>query len=386
MKHLDLIQLTDYIRGATAEAQAAAMEAHLASGCQKCRLTADLLHKLAAAARSDSQVQVPDYALRCARAIFLLQQPEKVQILPRIPARLLYDSFREPLPAGLRTQQRLSRQTLYQAGDYSLDLRLENERGSSRVALVGQIENRNHPEKRVSNVPTASILDSTQIPRSFGHGTMVAGIIHLVAPTAQIMPLKAFTADGSSNLFDILRAIYFAVDHGAQVINMSFSFLDPSQELMRAVNFASGRGVICVSSTGNLGKETLAFPASFQNVVGVASTNNLDMRSTFSSFGAALADMAAPGEGIITTFPGKHYAAAWGTSFSTPFVSGAAALLVQVRPRIQPKDAFEALAHAKELDPGLGWGRLDLYNALFSRLKILPPGAPAPGGVPSAGN
>ncbi len=233
---------------------------------------------------------------------------------------------------------------------------------------------------------TASILDSTQIPRSFGHGTMVAGIIHLVAPTAQIMPLKAFTADGSSNLFDILRAIYFAVDHGAQVINMSFSFLDPSQELMRAVNFASGRGVICVSSTGNLGKETLAFPASFQNVVGVASTNNLDMRSTFSSFGAALADMAAPGEGIITTFPGKHYAAAWGTSFSTPFVSGAAALLVQVRPRIQPKDAFEALAHAKELEPGLGWGRLDLYNALFSRLKILPPGAPAPGGVPSAGN
>ena len=233
---------------------------------------------------------------------------------------------------------------------------------------------------------TASILDSTQIPRSFGHGTMVAGIIHLVAPTAQIMPLKAFTADGSSNLFDILRAIYFAVDHGAQVINMSFSFLDPSQELMRAVNFASGRGVICVSSTGNLGKETLAFPASFQNVVGVASTNNLDMRSTFSSFGAALADMAAPGEGIITTFPGKHYAAAWGTSFSTPFVSGAAALLVQVRPRIQPADAFEALAHAKELEPGLGWGRLDLYNALFSRVKILPPGAPAPGGVPSAGN
>src|SRR5437870_8972055 len=105
MKHLDLIQLTDYIREATAEAQAAAMEAHLASGCQKCRLTADLLHKLAAAARSDSQVQVPDYALRCARAIFLLQQPEKVQILPRIPTQLLYDSFREPLPAGLRTQQ-----------------------------------------------------------------------------------------------------------------------------------------------------------------------------------------------------------------------------------------------------------------------------------------
>src|SRR3989454_6010695 len=162
MKHLDLIQLTDYIRGATAEAQAAAMEAHLASGCQKCRLTADLLHKLAAAARSDSQVQVPDYALRCARAIFLLQQPEKVQILPRIPARLLYDSFREPLPAGLRTQQRLSRQYLYQAGDYSLDVRLENERGSPRVALVGQIQNRKQPGKRLGSVPV-QLLSGKQV-------------------------------------------------------------------------------------------------------------------------------------------------------------------------------------------------------------------------------
>src|SRR5437879_12818410 len=102
----------------------------ISSGCRKCRRTTDLLHKVEAATRSDSQVHVPDYALRCARAIFFLQQPEKVQILPRMPARLLYDSFREPLPAGLRTQQRLSRQYLYQAGDYSLDLWLEHERGS----------------------------------------------------------------------------------------------------------------------------------------------------------------------------------------------------------------------------------------------------------------
>jgi len=129
------------------------MQAHLASGCQKCRHTAELLRKVATAARRHSQVQVPDYALRCARAIFLLQQPEKVQILPRIPARLLYDSFREPLPAGVRTQQRLSRQALYQAGDYSLDLRLENESGTSRVTLVGQIQNRKQPGKRLGGVP-----------------------------------------------------------------------------------------------------------------------------------------------------------------------------------------------------------------------------------------
>ena len=58
------------------------------------------------------------------------------------------------------------------------------------------------------------------------------------------------------------------------------------------------------------------------------------VRSTLSNFGAALVHLAAPGEGIITTYPGKHYAAGWGTSFSTPFVSAAVVLLLQVEPAI----------------------------------------------------
>ncbi len=157
MKHFDTTKWTDFVRGSAGEAERAAMQAHLASGCRKCRHTTELLRKVAAAARSDSQVQVPDYALRCARAIFLLQQPEKVQILPRVPARLLYDSFREPLPAGVRTQQHLSRQVLYQAGDYSLDLRMENESGTSRVALVGQIQNRKQPGKPLGGVPVVLV-------------------------------------------------------------------------------------------------------------------------------------------------------------------------------------------------------------------------------------
>ena len=162
MKHFELAEWTDFVRGLIEKSARLPLEHHLASGCRKCRHTADLLRKLVIAAHSDSQVQVPDYALRCARAIFLLQQPEKVQILPRIPARLLYDSFREPLPAGLRTQQRLSRQYLYQAGDYSLDLRLENERGGPRVALVGQIQNRKQPGKRLGSVPV-QLLSGKQV-------------------------------------------------------------------------------------------------------------------------------------------------------------------------------------------------------------------------------
>src|SRR2546422_209647 len=224
---------------------------------------------------------------------------------------------------------------------------------------------------------TASILDTRQVPQAFGHGTMVAGIIHLVAPTAHIMPLKAFKADGTSNVFDILRAIYYAVEHGANVINMSFSSVGSSQELMRAVNFATESGVICVASAGNTGKKTLVFPAAYKNVLGVASTNNLDARSSFSNFGAVLVHLAAPGEGIITTFPGKHYAAGWGTSFSTPFVSGAATLVLQnpttiPLPAAMPLlvDVFESLSHAKRLSSDLGWGRLDLYQAVFTRVQL----------------
>ena len=76
---------------------------------------------------------------------------------------------------------------------------------------------------------TASHIDLSQLPHAFGHGTMVAGLIHLAAPAAKIMPLKAFDADGNANIFDIERAIYYAVDHGARVINMSFSSADTSR-------------------------------------------------------------------------------------------------------------------------------------------------------------
>ena len=211
---------------------------------------------------------------------------------------------------------------------------------------------------------TAAQLGADQLPAAFGHGTMVAGIVHLMAPTASLMPLKAFRGDGSTDVFNILRAVYYAVDHGARVINMSFSFPAYSNELMKAMNYATSRGVICVASTGNDGKETLAFPASFQNVLGVASTNALDQRSAFSNYGAALADISAPGEEIITTYPGGLYAAAWGTSFSTPFVAGASALLNQAKPGLGQADAAEALSHGAKVGSDLGLSRLDAYAAV----------------------
>lgn len=214
---------------------------------------------------------------------------------------------------------------------------------------------------------TAQQLDRAALPPAFGHGTMVAGLVHLVAPTAKIMPLKAFKADGSSRVFDIVRAIYYAVEHGARVINMSFSTAKLSPEIIHAINYAADRGVICVSSAGNSGKDLLVYPAALRNVVGVGSTTStgLPARSTFSNYGDALVRLGAPGEGLITTYPGNLFVGAWGTSFSAPLVAGAAALLLQRNPAIDYAIASDYLGRADAAgNIGMGRGRLNLYEAV----------------------
>ena len=224
----------------------------------------------------------------------------------------------------------------------------------------------NQSTMAVVNQDAANQFQSSQYA-AFGHGTMTSGIVHLVAPTAMIMPLKAFNADGTGTLSDILRATYYAVQHDANVINMSFDFLKTSQELNRAVNFANQNGVICVASAGNDSKDEKVYPAAYTTLVmGVASTNNNDQRSSFSNYGQDLVWVAAPGEGVISAYPYGTYAAGWGTSFSAPFVSGGAALIRSVVPSANQSAAAQALAHAKYIDSALNKGRIDLYEAVSS--------------------
>ncbi len=215
---------------------------------------------------------------------------------------------------------------------------------------------------------TVAILDSIKVPSDFGHGTMVAGLIHLVAPEARILPLKAFRGDGSSNLSDIIRAIYYAVDHQAKVINMSFSTTAPSNELAAAIAYARARSVICVSSAGNEGKEMVVYPAGYVGVIGVGSVSFADLRSAFSNYGVRSVRTSAPGEGLITTYPGNNYAGVWGTSFSTALVSGAAALIAQVRPEIAVPDFADAIDHGKRIEQKMGDARLDVLLSTFYAL------------------
>jgi subtilisin family serine protease len=242
---------------------------------------------------------------------------------------------------------------------------------ASELADVNQSSDGSGASPAMVNQSTAAVLDPASALnlgqpqyQAFGHGTMVSGIIHLVAPTALIMPLKAFKADGTGYLSDVLRAIYFAVQNGARVINMSFSFSTYSGEVANALKFATRHRLICVSSAGNDGKEEIVYPAALSGVMGVASTTNNDTLSTFSNYGEELVWVAAPGEGIITTYPFGTFGAGWGTSFSAPFVSGAAALLLNVSKSFNESSAERSLANAVWINPDLGNGRLDLYQAV----------------------
>jgi subtilisin family serine protease len=218
---------------------------------------------------------------------------------------------------------------------------------------------------------TVAVLDG-QGYSDFGHGTMTSGIVHLVAPKAQIMPLKTFQANGTGYLSDVLRAIYYAVPNGAKVLNMSFDFTTYSPELNTAMKYANSNGVISVASAGNDGQYAFVYPGASPSVIDVASTSNEDTQSTFTNYGTPPVFMAAPGEGVMTTYPWGTWAAGWGTSFSTPFVAGTAALMLGTNGHCKPANVAAGLAHAHVIfNPMLGVGRLDTYQAVQSCQPLL---------------
>jgi subtilisin family serine protease len=216
----------------------------------------------------------------------------------------------------------------------------------------------------------ADELGSGALPAAFGHGTMVAGVVHLVAPDARLMPLREFDADGRGNTFDLIQAIYHAVRNGATVLNLSFSLETYSRELDTAIQVAAQHGVIAVASAGNGGAAVVAYPSALPTTIGVAATDQDDAVAPFSNYGNQLVALAAPGVSVITTYPGGGWAAASGTSFAAPWVSGAAALLGERSAgggALRLGDALVALASAAPVQGPLaawvGFGRLDAAAA-----------------------
>ena len=161
-----------------------------------------------------------------------------------------------------------------------------------------------------------------------GHGTFVAGLVALAAPDARVMPLRAFASDGRGTSFNIARAIRHAANNGAHVINMSFGLLDEDELIEDAMEYAEARNVFMVASAGNANLEQVNYPAVDDIALAVTATNAWnDYKAPFANYGLDV-DVAAPGAGIYSAFPGNRWAWWDGTSFSTALVSGEAALLL----------------------------------------------------------
>lgn len=211
-----------------------------------------------------------------------------------------------------------------------------------------------------------------------GHGTFIAGLIALIAPSAKIMPIRAFSPDGVSDAFSVAQGIKYAVDHGARVINLSFGSTEDTPVMHDAVTYAHQRGVLLVAAVGNEGKgndTAPQFPANWSlEVMGIAALDDNNRKAGFSNYGSHVS-VSAPGVNLISLYPQLNnvpdYATWSGTSFAAPLASAQAALILENNPRRNARDVIESTAtNVDGSNPGLGGklgkGRIDPLRALQS--------------------
>jgi hypothetical protein len=168
-RHFDIPDWVDYVRKQVTPMQSEEMQAHLSSGCQKCKKVAEQLSKFAQICSGENAFTVPEHVERSVKAFFALNRQPQSSLLQRIVGSLLYDSVNDPQPAGVRTGHQINRHVLYQAGDYSVDLRFEHEKGSSSMVLVGQIANRITPEELMAHYPVILFSGQRELTRSLSN-------------------------------------------------------------------------------------------------------------------------------------------------------------------------------------------------------------------------
>jgi subtilisin family serine protease len=225
--------------------------------------------------------------------------------------------------------------------------------------------------------------NSPNVQDTDGHGTHVSGIIAAngnngigvtgVAFGVKIMPLKFIGADGSGSIDNAVAAIYFAVNHGAKVINASWGGNEYSQTLTDAINYADAHGVVFVTAAGNesVNNDVVAsYPADNRspNAISVAAIDENGNLASFSNYGPATVDIAAPGVDIRSTVPGG-YATYSGTSMATPFVAGVVALVASAHPSYNAEQLVHQVLGTTKPLPALAGrvvtgGMVDAYRAL----------------------
>lgn len=182
--------------------------------------------------------------------------------------------------------------------------------------------------------------DDGFIDEGAGHGTLVAGIVHLVAPGAQILPIRVLDDEGHGTTFTLAKGIRYATELGANVINMSLGLTDRSGIIAHELAQARLHSAAMVAAAGNLNTDSLLYyPASDVKVMMVTALDSSDVKASFSSYHARVA-VSAPGAGVLGPYYDGGYAIGAGTSFATPFIAGQCALIKALVPGISWDDLY----------------------------------------------
>ncbi|MDT3739189.1 MAG: S8 family serine peptidase [Candidatus Kapabacteria bacterium] len=220
------------------------------------------------------------------------------------------------------------------------------------------------------------------IPEDQGeHGTLVAGVMSAVrnngigiagiAYNAKILTAKAFDITGNAESDDIARAIIYAVLNGAKVLNFSFGERNEAPIVYDAIRFAREMGCVMVGSSGNNGWNNQHFPSDHPEVISVGGIDETGRWYSRANYGSML-DITAPSVSILTTDIGGSYKTTNGTSLSSPMVSAAAALMLELNPGLTPEEVRGILQMTAKREFNAAWnvyygaGVLDIGNAVNS--------------------
>lgn len=169
VRHFDITEWADYVRNTVSSDQQKLMQTHLQAGCSKCERIKALLSKFAAVCSREATYQVPRAAEQQVKAMIGLAKAPRRSALQRLWASLVYDSVNDPQPVGVRGTHQINRQVLFHAGDYSVDLRFEHEKGSASMVLVGQIANQKTPDELLANLPVILVAGNREVTRSISN-------------------------------------------------------------------------------------------------------------------------------------------------------------------------------------------------------------------------
>ena len=271
-----------------------------------------------------------------------------------------------------------------------------------KIAVVDSGVLATHPEFAGRVLPGYDFVNNdTDATDDFGHGTHVAGIIAAganngigmvgVCPNCSIIPVKVLNESNQGTWSAVAAGILFAVDAGANVINLSLGGSTDSQVVADAVHYATVHNVLVVAAAGNVRSNEPFYPAALDEVVGVAATRNDDTNWSLSNYGYFV-EVSAPGYAVYSTYnnlgntySGYNYMS--GTSMAAPHVSGLAGLLFSQNPNLtiaQVRSLLQ-LTSVDLGDPGLddhyGYGRIDAFAALQAGYLLLPADAALNGTV-----